>query len=344
MAIQSTTAALPRRAPRYRPAGSREPSHGDDPLLSRRADSRAQTSGGPSAGGGPISVPRHLRLAPEVTPARLAAASGDLAALHATPPATGDAKPAVLLVPGYTGSKEDFLHLLPLLARAGHPATAIDLRGQHESGGPEDVAAYTVEALAADVTSLLGQLEQGAPAHLVGHSFGGIVCRSAVLAGAPVRSLTLLASGPAALGGNRGALIELMRPLLADGGVPAVWAASEAMDATAPGAELVPADVRDFLRRRFLASPAAALLGMGEAVVTAPDRVDQLRDSAVPVLVLHGDADDAWPPAEQAGMAARLGARHVELPAVGHSPAVEAVEATAAAMVEFWAAVDGRPA
>jgi pimeloyl-ACP methyl ester carboxylesterase len=284
-----------------------------------------------------MSVPRHLELAPEVSAARLMAASGELAALVATPPAGVGRRRGVLAVPGYTGSKEDFLHLLPLLARAGHPATAIDLRGQFESGGPEDVSAYTIDALAEDVSALLRAGEQ---LHIVAHSFGGLVCRAAVLSGAPARSLTLLSSGPGALGGTRGALIDLMRPLLAEGGVPAVWAASEAIDAADPKATEVPVEVRDFLRRRFLASPSAALLGMGTELITAPDRVAELRANGIPTFVAHGDGDDTWTPAEQSEMATRLGSRYVEFAGAGHSPAVDRPEATAAALEDFWATID----
>jgi pimeloyl-ACP methyl ester carboxylesterase len=262
------------------------------------------------------------------------AASGELAALVATPPDDVATRASVLAVPGYTGSKEDFLHLLPLLARAGHPVTAIDLRGQHESGGPEDLAAYTIEALAKDVASLLSA---GEPLHIVAHSFGGLVCRDAVLSGAPALSLTLLGSGPAALGGTRGALIDLMRPLLAEGGVPAVWEASEAIDAADPNRALEPVEVREFLRSRFLASPDAALLGMGSALIEAPDRVAELRANGIPTFVAHGDADDAWTPAEQHDMAARLGARYDVFDGAGHSPAVDAPDAVAAALEAFWA-------
>ena len=280
-----------------------------------------------------MSVPRHLDLDPVIRPARVNAASGPLAALVATPPAGTAVRAGVLAVPGYTGSKEDFLHLLPLLARAGHRSTAIDLRGQYESGGPEDPAAYTIEALGKDVASLL---EAGEPRHVVAHSFGGLVCREAVLSGAPALSLTLLGSGPAALGGNRGAIVELMRPLLDDGGVPAVWAASEQLSAADPKSADVPPDVREFLRRRFLASPREALLGMGAALVGAPDRVEELRACGVPILVAHGENDDAWTPAEQQQMAVRLGAAYEVIAGAGHSPAVDAPEATASVLEKFW--------
>ncbi len=46
--------------------------------------------------------------------------------------------PAVLFVPGYTGTKEDFAPLLPLLAAAGLRAVAMDLPGQYETPGPDD--------------------------------------------------------------------------------------------------------------------------------------------------------------------------------------------------------------
>lgn len=279
-----------------------------------------------------MSTPKHMRLDPEVAPAQVETASGSLAALIASPSSGTPSAPGVLLVPGYTGSKEDFLHLLPLLARAGRRAVAIDLRGQRESGGPEDESAYSIAALAADLAGLLSADD---PVHLVGHSFGGLVCRGAVLGGAPARSLTLLCSGPGALGGNRAAMTEMMRPLLADGGVPAVWEASAAM--VDPS---VPTDVQDFLKRRFLASPAAALLGMGTELTTAIDRTDELAKSGTPVLVAYGENDDAWTPEQQREMAKRLGAHDVVFRGAGHSPAVDVPEAVADALLRFFATVE----
>lgn len=284
-----------------------------------------------------MSVPRSMDLAPEIAPARVSVVSGELAVLVATPPAGVARRAGVLAVPGYTGSKEDFIHLLPLLARAGHPAIAIDLRGQYESGGPEDASAYTLDALGADVGALL---RDGPPRHVIGHSFGGLICRQAVLAGAPALSLTLLCSGPGPLRGTRAALIEMMRPLLADGGVPAVFEASEAIDAADPKKANLPPEVKDFLRRRFLASPAAALLGMGTTVTTAPDQVAELRASGLPVLVANGELDDAWTPAEQADMALRLGAPHVVFAGHGHSPQVEIEAEVAAALESFWSSIN----
>src|SRR5215211_2486141 len=112
----------------------------------------------------------------------IAIPSGPIAALDSGP-AGGPASPA-LLVPGYTGSKEDFALLLRPLAAAGHRAVSVDQRGQFESLGPDDPAAYSLDALAADVRALLAVLAgaRGRPVHLVGHSFGGLVARAATIA------------------------------------------------------------------------------------------------------------------------------------------------------------------
>jgi pimeloyl-ACP methyl ester carboxylesterase len=281
-----------------------------------------------------VSVPKHLQPDPAISAVRMPAASGELAALLASPdPAEGGpTRPGVLLVPGYTGSKEDFWHLLPPLAHNGRAATAVDLRGQCDSGGPEDVSAYTIEALAADVASLLAAASE--PLHLVGHSFGGLVCRQAVLSGAPVRSLTLLGSGPGALSGGRADLVEVMRPMLGNGGVAEVWAA---LSSAATAGQ--PADVAAFLEHRFLGSPAAALLGMGESLVSAPDRVDELGAAGVPVLVACGENDDAWPPSVQREMAARLRAPFVTLAGAGHSPNVDVPDLVIETLETFWKSV-----
>lgn len=56
----------------------------------------------------------------------------------------------------------------------------------------------------------------------------------------------------------------------------------------------------------------------------------------MPVLVTHGDDDDAWPPSVQRKMARRLGAEYVVIPDAAHSPAVENPAATVRALLRFW--------
>ena len=83
---------------------------------------------------------------------------GPLAALDADParleaPALG----TVVLLPGYTGSKEDFLTVLAPLAAEGYTAVAVDQRGQHESPWGDDEA-YAFDRLAADLLAVTAQL------------------------------------------------------------------------------------------------------------------------------------------------------------------------------------------
>jgi pimeloyl-ACP methyl ester carboxylesterase len=268
------------------------------------------------------------------TARRIDIAAGGLrvAALQAGRP---EARP-VLLVPGYTGSKEDFGPILDPLGDAGWCATAIDLPGQLDSDAlprPED---YRPDRLAYVVNDVAAAL--GGSVRLLGHSFGGLVARAAVIA-EPNRfaSLVLLCSGPAQIGGMRRETMDRLDPVLADQGLPAVWTALQAALVGDPGYVVPPPDVAEFVERRFLAGAPAMLQGMADALRTEPDRVSELARTGVPLLVTHGADDDAWPPAVQQEMAQRLGAGYRVIPDAAHSPAVENPEATVSLLLEFWA-------
>ena len=261
----------------------------------------------------------------------LEAAGSPLAALESGPV---DA-PAVLLVPGYTGSKEDFAPLLGPLGRAGLRAVAVDLPGQYESPGLADPQAYTPDRLAATIVAVARQL--GPDVRLLGHSFGGLVARAAAVSSpSTFASLVLLSSGPAALGGLRRARIEQLAPLLAASGLPGVYAAMQAAAAGEPGWQAPPPELAEFLRRRFLGGSPTMLQGMGDALRYEPDRVTELAATGVPVLVVHGEHDDAWEPATQREMAGRLGARYEVVPHAAHSAAVENPDGLLPVLLDFW--------
>lgn len=151
-----------------------------------------------------MSRPTTLDLPENVSARRLETDRGSFAVLDAAPDRDAPARGTALLVPGFTGSKEDFLNLLVPLTAAGFRAVCVDGRGQYESGGPSGEEAYAQRELAADVIAQRDALAAAYGAervHVLGHSMGGHVVRAAVLAtgAGPWASLTLMSSGPAAI-------------------------------------------------------------------------------------------------------------------------------------------------
>ena len=247
-------------------------------------------------------------------------------------PATG---PPVVLVPGYTGSKEDFGPILEPLATAGFLVSAIDLPGQFESPGLAEAADYTPDILARSVLGVARAL--GHPVRLLGHSFGGLVSRAAVIADpAPFESLVLLSSGPAQLDGVRRVTMDGLEPVLAASGLPGVYAAMQATAMGDPGFVAPPDELAEFLERRFLGGSPDMLQGMAAALRHEPDRVDELAATGIRALVVHGADDDAWPAEAQADMARRLAARYAVIDGAAHSAAVENPGALVALLLDFW--------
>lgn len=289
---------------------------------------------GPSGASGSVpgmSKPPSLRLPPGARSGRLPTARGDFAVLDAGSARRGTA----LLVPGFTGSKEDFLAVLGPLADAGFRVVAVDGRGQYESGGPDEEAAYALHELAADLLAQAAAL--GGSVHLVGHSFGGLIARAAVLRDhAPFRSLTLMSSGPAAVGPGQRERLRLLIAALGAMGMPEVWQAMRQLDPPEAADEATLSEVNDFLRERWLATAPAQLLATGRRLSEEPDRVDALAEVPLRVLVLSGAVDYAWPVEEMDTMAARLGARRGIVAGAEHSPAAQQPEATASALEAFW--------
>ncbi|SDG75185.1 Pimeloyl-ACP methyl ester carboxylesterase [Lentzea fradiae] len=269
---------------------------------------------------------------------------GTIAALRA--PAMGDdaVRTTALLVPGYTGSKEDFAPMLDPIADAGFEVVAIDLPGQQHSPGPGDEALYRPGPLGSVVAELVGKIAaDGRKVLLLGHSYGGLVCRAAVFAGAPIAGLTLMSSGPSELpAGDRRTALEVGEHVLAEQGVAGVQKLNELRSSQNPAWAVLPQELKDFYRARFLNSPAAALLGMGNGLREEPDQVAKLartlRSTGTPCLVVCGDTDDAWSPAVQRDMAERLDADFAVLPGVMHSPNTEAPHELMATLLPTWRA------
>ena len=283
-----------------------------------------------------MSTPRFLTLPPGVRRTDIETSRGRFAALEALPGHGVSERLPALLVPGFTGSKEDFIAVLQTLAAAGRRVVALDMRGQYETPGPDEESAYTCAELGADVSAVVESFTD--PVHLVGHSFGGLVTRETVISDpALVESFTLMSSGPGAIGGGREVEGRVLLAALPKVGLEHLWETRMEPEVKAKG---VPAEIVAFLRRRMFMNSPGGLMGMANEVLSCADRVDHLgkvtAGAGIPILVLYGENDDAWDPEEQALMAERLNAPKVVIPGAAHSPAVEAPETTASALTVFW--------
>ncbi|MGH3157017.1 MAG: alpha/beta fold hydrolase, partial [Streptosporangiaceae bacterium] len=254
-----------------------------------------------------MSTPRSIDMPAGVRRIALQTERGPFAAVEAMP-ATGvcERSPA-LLVPGFTGSKEDFLSILRQLGAAGRRVVAIDMRGQYETQGTGNRAAYRLEALGADIgavaTTILGAPGETPPSwpethpaathglHLLGHSFGGLVARETVLAKCTdIGSLTLMSSGPGPLTGPAAAVLTaVLEPLRGFARqqlavqVRRLWEFQLAAQARSDG---TPQDIIDFLGRRMLLSNPDGLVAVAEQLLDCPDRTDELAEALqAPILV-----------------------------------------------------------
>ncbi len=292
-----------------------------------------------------------------VRSAVLTTARGQFAALEAQPTRGVSHRRPALLLPGYTGSKEDFLPILEPLAAAGRTVVAIDLRGQYQSPHAADQSGYAADALAADVLAVADAVAAGTGGvHLTGHSMGGLIARDAVLERASgFLSLTLLGSGPGAIDGERA---MALRALLSQAGPDAgdqpdgkaalsavirqAWHERNEPQARAEGTD---EHIIAFLRERTLRTCPVSLFVQAHYLLTCPDRTDHLARAVaagLPAMVVYGENDDAWSPEIQEQMALRIGAERACIPGAAHSPAIDAPVTTASTLTEFWNAAERR--
>ena len=282
-----------------------------------------------------VSTPRTLALPDLVRPTTLSTSRGDFAALSAVPD-IGTPLGTVLLVPGWTGSKEDFTPLLAELAGYGWRAYAVDQRGQYQTAGPDDPSAYELDELGADVVALSKEL--GGYSQLVGHSLGGLVSQAAVLADPSVfATLSLLCSGPAAFTDEaKRQQLGLLVFGLENLPIEQVYDLKLEHERKEPDWTEPAPDIAAFMRTKFTSNNPVGLASMTRRLLDAEDRVDKVAQSGVRAQVLYGMDDDAWPLPAQDDMAERFGTRAQVIPDAGHSPAIEQPKTLARLLVEFF--------
>lgn len=243
-------------------------------------------------------------MASTITRMLLPAPNGPLSALEARVGAAAQPAPTAVLVPGIAGAKEDFLPLMEILADAGYRTFAIDQRGQHETPGVGDMAAYTIAALARDLDVAFTAAAARRPVHLVGHGFGALVAAHSCVA-APEKTLGKVLSL---------ALIDA-------------------------GPEPEPATLRDDQLR---GSDPRAVLGMFDEATRSPMPVPyaELRQCGVPVLVCTGEAAGRPAVAQCEERAEELDVKVELVAGAGSSPQLDRPEALATLLTEFWSGLE----
>jgi pimeloyl-ACP methyl ester carboxylesterase len=250
-----------------------------------------------------------------ITASRFLAPSGSLAVIEAGRP--GD--PRVVLVPGVTGSKEDFVLMLPAIADAGFHVLAYDMAGQYESheAGPENLVPpqrhYTHELFVADLLAILESVP--GPAHVLGYSFAGTVTQLALLQRPDLfLSLTMLSAPPQSGQGFRGVKRIGWFSGLTTGSVGAALMIL--------GLQLnvvkVPPGRASFVRDRLKLTSRHSVADIISLMKRAPDLDAVLAASPIPKLVAVGE-HDLWPLALHRNFATAIGATLAVYP-TGHSP------------------------
>lgn len=281
-----------------------------------------------------MSTPKTLELDPAVRREHIDTDLGTFAALTVR----GGHRGHLLLIPGWTGSKEDFAPILPLLLKAGFNATAYDQRGQYETPGSENTADYSLATWAADAAAV-ARAADNQPTHLLGHSLGGLVAQvAAVDYTQSWQSLSLLCSGPAGLppAPNR-PLPDFIEAL--ENGTEMRQIVTRTKGAAL--AEATP-EVEQFVYQKFERTSRASLIVMSQILIDTPDRTTEVAATGLPIWVGRGQDDDAWPLEQQADQATRLGTTVTVISDSAHSPAIENPTGLVAAWLGFLRGNDGR--
>lgn len=251
--------------------------------------------------------------------------------------------PALVLVHGFGGAKEDFVEHVDALAR-DHRVITLDLRGHGESDGPVGEAHYSLDRFAADLVCVLDALAIGS-CRLLGHSMGGMVVRRFVLAHPQrVDALILMDTSPGPVPGLDHDIIDLGVQIANEQGMDEL---KRVMDAFAPldtpSYQRMLAErpgYREFGDAKWAALSQGMYTAMMIEIRDQPDQLAQLGSVSCPTLVMVGVEDQPFRRVSEQMATTIPEARLVVIPDAGHSPQFENSEEWIATLRAFLAELE----
>ncbi|HUH96579.1 MAG TPA: alpha/beta fold hydrolase [Anaerolineales bacterium] len=234
--------------------------------------------------------------------------------------------PALVLIHGYPLDRTTW-HEVGSALEKDFDLTIPDLRGLGQSDAADGT--YTIADLASDLAGLLDHL-QIQKAFIAGHSMGGYVALA--FAGAypgRLRGLGMISTQVAADSPERREGRYRSAAEVAARGVGVV------VEAMTPKFSADP-HVQSFVRALMQRQRPAGLIGSLQAMAERPDSSQVLKAFKLPVVIVHGDADELIPVERGREMKAAVpNAHYVELPRVGHMPMMDNPRAVTEALRFF---------
>ena len=241
----------------------------------------------------------------------------------------GSGQDQVVLIHGFGGDAENWRFNMTALS-ARHRVIAVDLPGHGES--TKQVGSDAVSAIVDTLLHVLAVRAPG-PAHLVGHSLGGLIAAEIALR-EPSRCSSLFLIAPAGFGqAADGRYVQEFVDADEEVGMRAV------LDLLFERRGVITSSiVREVLRGKSAAGAEAALRTMSRSLLVGQDQhlVDyaKLAEVPFPTAALWG-ADDrviACPQGPRLGETIPVKVLH----GVGHSPHVEAANRVNRILADFW--------
>ena len=246
--------------------------------------------------------------------------------------------PALFLVHGFGGAKEDFSDHIEDLSRE-YRVVVFDHRGHGESGAPTDEASYSLERLGADILCVADALGEDTFV-LLGHSMGGMVARKVALTNPDrIDALILMDTCHGPIAAVDGDLIEMGAQIaltdgmttlkeILDAGTPLDNPAYQRLLEERPG-------YREFQEKKFGSLSAVMWATIVRAIRDQSDDLEAMRSLEMPTLVIVGEVDLPFVSQSRAMADAIPGAVLAVIPDAGHSPQFENPDAWAVAVNSF---------